>query len=316
MSADTNNQREFVRASQGRRLANLVIDYLFAIAFIFLMWFGIVLLAAVVGGDISGLLEFEFLINIVGYAAFYILFEGSMGRTPAKFLTGTIVVSETNGRPSIEQIIGRTLVRLVPFEPFSFFGSKASGWHDRWSGTKVVLKQTSRDAENSDKQLSVPTTASVAASEVSEPANQRLFVVNFTDGNPSAWVDEKQVLEWYSDGKIDASTWVYPSDNREWFRLKNVFELPLREKSDSNAPRPDRASSSIGPSSSGPGVGTVPPPPVDTITHCSQETASLSAKIKGMASSELMAMLETGALRPDAEEDVVAELERRGIIIG
>ena len=36
-------------------------------------------------------------------------------------------------------VLSLTLVRMVPFEPFSFLGSPHPvGWHDRWSGTRVV----------------------------------------------------------------------------------------------------------------------------------------------------------------------------------
>ena len=41
------------------------------------------------------------------------------------------------GRPTYGQILGRTFSRFVPFEAFSFLPSPV-GWHDRWSGTRVV----------------------------------------------------------------------------------------------------------------------------------------------------------------------------------
>ena len=56
---------------------------------------------------------------------YYSLFEYlSGGRTIGKLLTGTMVVSE-DGRPlTYPQVLGRTLSRFVPFEPFSFFGNE------------------------------------------------------------------------------------------------------------------------------------------------------------------------------------------------
>ena len=39
------------------------------------------------------------------------------------------------GRP---EVFRRTLTRFVPFDTFSFLGPKCRGWHDRWSGTRVV----------------------------------------------------------------------------------------------------------------------------------------------------------------------------------
>lgn len=72
------------------------------------------------------------------WAGYYILFEWAFGRTPGKWLTGTRVVTNAGKRPRFGQIVGRTLSRYVPFEPFSFLGRSRRGWHDRWSGTRVV----------------------------------------------------------------------------------------------------------------------------------------------------------------------------------
>ena len=68
---------------------------------------------------------------------YFIAFEAATGRTAGKLVAGTKVVSATGGTPSFGQITGRSLVRLIPFEPFSFIFANR-GWHDRWSGTRVV----------------------------------------------------------------------------------------------------------------------------------------------------------------------------------
>ena len=62
------------------------------------------------------------------------------GQSIGKMITGTIVVTEDGQKPSFGQILGRSFARIVPFEPFSFLGNDASGWHDKWSETKVILK--------------------------------------------------------------------------------------------------------------------------------------------------------------------------------
>jgi uncharacterized RDD family membrane protein YckC len=71
----------------------------------------------------------------VGY---YFLCEATTGRTVGKLVSGTRVVTESGGKPTTLQILQRTLSRMVPFEPFSFFGP-STGWHDRWSKTRVVM---------------------------------------------------------------------------------------------------------------------------------------------------------------------------------
>jgi hypothetical protein len=49
-------------------------------------------------------------------------------------------VSVDGGIPTRGQIVKRSLIRLIPFEPFSFlFRKQAIGWHDKWSDTRVVL---------------------------------------------------------------------------------------------------------------------------------------------------------------------------------
>ena len=70
------------------------------------------------------------------YCLYYFLTEAVFHRSPAKFLTGTRVVTEDNQEPTVGQIALRTLVRFVPFEPFS--SRSGTWWHDRWSKTRVV----------------------------------------------------------------------------------------------------------------------------------------------------------------------------------
>ncbi len=73
------------------------------------------------------------------FLLYYIGMEATAGRTLGKLATGTRVVSEDGTDPSIGQIIGRTLCRLIPFDQFSFlFGSEPIGWHDKISGTRVI----------------------------------------------------------------------------------------------------------------------------------------------------------------------------------
>jgi uncharacterized RDD family membrane protein YckC len=69
---------------------------------------------------------------------YYFIFESIWQRTPGKFITGTKIVDFNGRRPALLTIAQRTLIRFIPFEPFSYLGKKAYGWHDSWSGTYVV----------------------------------------------------------------------------------------------------------------------------------------------------------------------------------
>lgn len=118
-------------ASLGTRFANLMIDSVGRMVFMFILVAPLSLLKMEAAGGIGVLLA------LPGY---HFIFEATLGRTPAKFLTGTRVVSASGARATTGQILGRTLARFVPFEPLSFLfgGNPPNGWHDKWSNTRVV----------------------------------------------------------------------------------------------------------------------------------------------------------------------------------
>ena len=122
---------------QGARFANLIIDYLaqFAIGFVL----GIIIV--VIGGEQGAAFLEEtpgFLIGIPILVAYYFVLEATTSRTLGKLITGTKVVNQDGGTPTLGQIVGRTLCRLIPFEAFSFFGTPPRGWHDSIPKTFVV----------------------------------------------------------------------------------------------------------------------------------------------------------------------------------
>jgi uncharacterized RDD family membrane protein YckC len=126
-------------ASKGRRFANLLLDTVFF--YVCALLLGVALGLAGLADQLEGMgAGAEFLLGWTLITVYYVVQEGLWGWTFAKLITGTRVVNAENGtRPSLWRILGRTLARLVPFEPFSFFGKEPRGWHDRWSGTRVVF---------------------------------------------------------------------------------------------------------------------------------------------------------------------------------
>jgi uncharacterized RDD family membrane protein YckC len=126
---------ELVDASLGRRLANFIVDYLAR---------GVLGLAlgrviAEVGIPVHEYaVVFTIAFTLFTYMLYYVAFEAIFGFTIGKMVTGTRVVTVDGHRPTFLQILGRTAARFVPIEPFSIFGSTLCGWHDRWSGTRVV----------------------------------------------------------------------------------------------------------------------------------------------------------------------------------
>jgi len=123
VSAETPLDDKFQNASLGKRFINVLID------------------GMVISG-ISSLLVFNtsnfFLANFV-YFAYYIYMENSRGQTLGKMLTGTKVVTNEGEQPELSMIALRTLIRIIPIEWISFFlADDNTGWHDRWTQTRVV----------------------------------------------------------------------------------------------------------------------------------------------------------------------------------
>jgi uncharacterized RDD family membrane protein YckC len=126
---------ELPTAGMGARLLNFIIDNIARIALATVVAIVIRLIspgerASETMGTLFGLA------TMIGY---YVLFEGIFGWTIGKLITGTRVVAEDDGKPTLGQILGRTAARFIPFEPLSLLFSKSNeGWHDSLSGTRVV----------------------------------------------------------------------------------------------------------------------------------------------------------------------------------
>lgn len=128
---------EWFLASGGTRFANYFIDQIGIYVYSSL-------LSAIFGSEwiIAVLEEFSaigFVLVILIYAGYWVLPEYFWGKTPAKFITRTKVVTKDGRKPTLMNIVGRTLCRMIPFDAFSFlFSSPPVGWHDSISGTRVV----------------------------------------------------------------------------------------------------------------------------------------------------------------------------------
>lgn len=130
-------------ATQGQRFANYLIDY------IFLIGLGALIGAAlglILGNFAPEHLDFldeenrllDYVYGFVIGTIYYSFFEGFTGRSIGKFFTKTKVVTEEGEQPDFSTILVRSMCRYIPFDALSFLGSDASGWHDRFSKTRVV----------------------------------------------------------------------------------------------------------------------------------------------------------------------------------
>ena len=73
--------------------------------------------------------------------SYYFVFEASSCQTLGKKVTGTIVVNMHNQKPSIKRIFLRSLLRLNPFDYYSYAFGNEQGGHDLISKTRLVYKK-------------------------------------------------------------------------------------------------------------------------------------------------------------------------------
>lgn len=69
---------------------------------------------------------------------YYFIFEILSQKTLGKYVTNTKVVMHNGDIPTPKAVLIRTLCRLIPFDAFSFLGTKGKGWHDSISKTYVI----------------------------------------------------------------------------------------------------------------------------------------------------------------------------------
>lgn len=79
------------------------------------------------------------IISILIILAYYILFEMLFQQTIGKMFTKSKVVNEYGEKLSLKEVFLRSLIRFIPYEPFTFLNEER-GWHDRWTKTYVLHK--------------------------------------------------------------------------------------------------------------------------------------------------------------------------------
>lgn len=137
-----------ITASLGKRFANHILDWIISQVLLFVAIFVLSLsLSLVNNGEhpiayaVSEFIaRWDFLLTIGFTITYYVFFETLVQRTPAKYLTKTMVLTDDDQKPSLMRVIGRTFARYIPFNALSIlFSDEIKGWHDSLSGTKVVV---------------------------------------------------------------------------------------------------------------------------------------------------------------------------------
>ncbi|MBG47399.1 MAG: hypothetical protein CML05_03820 [Pseudozobellia sp.] len=73
------------------------------------------------GNVVENKFRLVFRLCLIFYLGYYVLLETSIQKTFGKMVTNTKVVDLYGHKPNGKQIFIRTLIRLYPFDPISFF---------------------------------------------------------------------------------------------------------------------------------------------------------------------------------------------------
>jgi Predicted membrane protein/domain len=127
----------YTLASEGLRLANYLLDLIAVYVLNFIV--GLILGLLSMGRGVSVVEAYIF--GFMGLFLYFFIFEGVGQKTIGKLITKTRVVMVDGSKPSWGTIALRTLIRIIPFEPFSALGTVSGQrvwWHDRWVNARVV----------------------------------------------------------------------------------------------------------------------------------------------------------------------------------
>lgn len=130
-----NSSSSLIVASTRKRVVNYLIDIFvggFVVGFVIGLFLGLIGEASIIKN------ANDWVFGVICMFIYYFVFEGVWQKTIGKWITRTKVVMVDGSVPHPSHILGRTLLRFIPFEPFSFLGKNPTGWHDKLSGTTVV----------------------------------------------------------------------------------------------------------------------------------------------------------------------------------
>ena len=115
------------------RFINYIIDLIVWLIITYI----ILIIVFLIVGESNLLPIINILVIPLTYIGYYYFMENKFGRTVGKFLTKTKVVNLKGEKPTKNEILMRSIYRLIPFDNISYL-FLPDGLHDRFSNTKVV----------------------------------------------------------------------------------------------------------------------------------------------------------------------------------
>jgi uncharacterized RDD family membrane protein YckC len=138
----------YTQASQHQRFGNYLIDRLafYGLWRIFLTLFARPILSILYATSRDKtVIQFELLlVACLFFLVYFTALEAlTKGKTLGKWFTGTRVVTADGHQLTPKLALLRSLCRLVPFEFLSAIGKPSYPWHDKWTGTLVIIESAS-----------------------------------------------------------------------------------------------------------------------------------------------------------------------------
>lgn len=149
------------KAEKGLRFVNYLIDYGLFYLLLIALGFSLGILYSLTANEtlyelliwLENINYFtDIIITTLLYCCYMFLIESiTKGKSIGKFITGTKTITIDGQIPSKETFLKRNFLRAVPFDHLSFFSE--NGWHDLYSGTRVVRTKIYENLLTSEHEL-------------------------------------------------------------------------------------------------------------------------------------------------------------------
>lgn len=129
---------DYCRAGSSLRLANYVIDMIF----FYLLMFTMGIIIGIFKPEVLDIIDnglMARLISLIFYGVIMSFIEAMFnGKSIGKLITGTKAINLDGSDISFGKAFSRNMIRAIPFNALSAFGTPCNPWHDKWSDTMVV----------------------------------------------------------------------------------------------------------------------------------------------------------------------------------
>lgn len=129
---------EYCRAGMGKRFANYIVDTLVFYILIIMLGMAIgILRPELIPNESDGVMSN--IISLICYGLMMFVIEAAChGKSLGKLITKTKAVNVDGSEITFQKAFVRNIIRCIPFNALSAFGTPCNPWHDAWSHTIVI----------------------------------------------------------------------------------------------------------------------------------------------------------------------------------